>query len=160
LNCLYKTPQPIISTIQVPYLQVNIYSLQELGGDKAYFINEVKLSDEQRTLLKKVTEIISKEMERPKNGEKPTEYLNSEAKRHIKKYKLAKKGKLDDEKWQNPLLPPTRLPRIRLNARRHEGPHDRGHLVKGLDTQSTFVTEDTNQCQPTSHSPTKQHSTT
>ena len=101
---LLKEPPPtadLLDTyqIQAPYSQVNIYALQELGGGKAYFINEAKLSDDEKLLLKKITEIISKEMEPPKNGENPVDYLNSEASRLIKKYKLNKKSKLSDEQW-------------------------------------------------------------
>ena len=79
-------------TIQAPYSQVNIMSLPELGGGKAYFINEIKLPDDEKALLRKITEIISREMEPPKHGENPISYLNSEAKRLVLKYKLLKKA--------------------------------------------------------------------
>lgn len=49
-------------TIQAPFSQVNIMSLPELGGGKAYFINEIKLPDDEKALLRKITEIISREM--------------------------------------------------------------------------------------------------
>ncbi|HSV49593.1 MAG TPA: type II/IV secretion system ATPase subunit [Candidatus Acidoferrales bacterium] len=87
-------------TIQAPYSQVNIYSLPELGGGKAYFINETKLPDEEKQLLRKLTEIVSREMEPPKNGENPVAYLNSEAKRLVKKYKLMKPNKEEPEKYE------------------------------------------------------------
>lgn len=85
--------------IQAPYSQVNIMSLPELGGGKAYFINEIKLSPDEKLLFKKITEIISKEMEPPKNGENPVTYLNSEAMRLVKKYHLIKQEKINADLW-------------------------------------------------------------
>jgi hypothetical protein len=60
-----------IYTIQVPYSQVSIYSLQELGGGKAYFINEVKLSDDEKALLKKSHRNNQQRNGAPKKRRKP-----------------------------------------------------------------------------------------
>jgi flagellar protein FlaI len=86
-------------TIEAPYSQVNVLALPELGGGKSYFINETKLPDDEKALLRKITEIVSREMEPPKNGENPMTYLGSEAKRLVLKYNLIKKDKWDEEKW-------------------------------------------------------------
>jgi archaeal flagellar protein FlaI len=85
--------------IQPSYSQATIMSLPELGGGKAYFISEVKLSQEETQTLKKLSDIISKELEPPKNDVDPITQLDNEAKRLAKKYGLTKKGKVTTESW-------------------------------------------------------------
>ncbi len=80
-------------TIQPSYSQVSIVSLPELGGGKAYFINETKLTEEERQLLRRLSDIISKELEPPKTGVNALIHINSEAERLAKKYGLLKKKK-------------------------------------------------------------------
>ncbi|HEY9753689.1 MAG TPA: type II/IV secretion system ATPase subunit [Oculatellaceae cyanobacterium] len=86
--------------IKAPYSQVKIYALPELGGGKAYFINEIKLPEDEKQVLRKLTEIVCREMEPPKNGENPTSYLASEAKRLVNKYKLMKYKKEEAQKYE------------------------------------------------------------
>ncbi len=85
--------------IQPPYSQVTVMSLPELGGGKAYFINEAKLPQEDNALLRKLSDIISLEIEPPKNNANPIAHLANEAERIAKKYGLLKKGKIDVETW-------------------------------------------------------------
>lgn len=80
-------------TILPSYSQVSIVSLPELGGGKAYFINETKLTEEERQLLRKLSDIISKELEPPKTGVNALTHINREAERLAKKYGLLKKKK-------------------------------------------------------------------
>lgn len=87
-------------SIQEPYSRVNVYALPELGGGKAYFISETKLPDDEKQILRKLTEIVSREMEPPKNGENPIDYLRSEAKRLVNKYKLMKPNKEEPEEFE------------------------------------------------------------
>jgi flagellar protein FlaI len=77
--------------IHPSYSQVSILSLPELGGGKAYFIGEIKLAEEDQQILRKLSDIISKELEPPKNGIDPVTHIDNEAERLAKKYGLAKK---------------------------------------------------------------------
>jgi flagellar protein FlaI len=83
--------------IHPSYSTVTIMSLPELGGGKAYFIGEVKLAEEDRQVLRKLSDIISKELEPPKNGVDPITHIDNEAERLAKKYGLAKK--VTAESW-------------------------------------------------------------
>ncbi len=82
------------------YSQVNVMSLPELGGGKAYFVDEVSLPDEERLLLRKISDIVSKEIEPPKAGVDPITHIDNEAKRLALKYGLIKKDKMSVETWQ------------------------------------------------------------
>ena len=79
--------------IQPPYSQVQIMSLPELGGGKAYFISEVKLTPEENLIHYKLSGMITKELEPPKPGTDPIAHINTEAERLAKKYGMLKKKK-------------------------------------------------------------------
>ena len=86
-------------SIQPSYSQVTVMSLPELGGGKAYFISEVKLGEEDQLRLRKLSDILSKEIEPPKNdnGKKidPVAHIDNEAIRLAEKYHLVRKDKKD-----------------------------------------------------------------
>ena len=90
-------------TIQPSYSQINIMSLPELGGGKAYFISEVKLTPEENLIHRKLSDMITRELEPPKAGTTPVAQIDAEAERLAKKYGLLKKGKdklhVSPESW-------------------------------------------------------------
>jgi flagellar protein FlaI len=90
-----KLPQHAHKTetyaIQPPYSKVNIASLPELGGGKAYYIEEVELTQKEKEILQKLLEIISKELEPPKAEMDPRVHVANEARRLAQKYGYAKK---------------------------------------------------------------------
>ena len=75
---------------------VTIASLPELGGGKAYFIEEVPINEEEEQMFQRLSEIISKEIDPPPPGADPRNHLSSEAERLAKKYGRAK---LTEESW-------------------------------------------------------------
>ncbi len=79
--------------VQLPYSKVNIMSLPELGGGKAYFISEVKLTPEENLIHRKLSGMITRELEPPKPGTNPIEHIDTEAERLAKKYGMLKKKK-------------------------------------------------------------------
>ena len=79
--------------VQPPYSKVNIMSLPELGGGKAYFISEVKLTLKEKLIHQKLSGMITRELEPPKPGTNPIAHIDSEAERLAKKYGLLKKSK-------------------------------------------------------------------
>jgi len=83
--------------VQAPYSEVAIVSLPELGGGKAYYIKEVELNAQEKELLRKLLDIISKEIEPPQNGVDPRTHVSGEAKRLAKKYGFAKK--INERSW-------------------------------------------------------------
>jgi len=83
--------------IQPPYSRVTIASLPELGGAKAYHIEEVELTDKEKETLQKLLDIISKEIEPPEKDVDPKTHIEKEAQRLAKKYGYAKK--LNPESW-------------------------------------------------------------
>jgi flagellar protein FlaI len=83
--------------IQPPYSKVSIVSLPELGGAKAYFIEEVSLTEAEQETLQKLTDIISREVEPPEGAVDPRMHIQREAYRLAKKYGLSKKISL--ESW-------------------------------------------------------------
>ena len=89
--------------IQPSYSQVTILSLPELGGGKAYFISEVKLTTEENLIHRKLSDMITKELEPPKAGINPIAHIDAEAERLAKKYGLLKKQKkkmnITPESW-------------------------------------------------------------
>jgi flagellar protein FlaI len=91
--------------IQPPYSQVKIMSLPELGGGKAYFISEVKLTPEENLIHHKLSGMITRELEPPKPGTDPIAHIDTEAERLAKKYGLLKKKKdtmiPSPESWAN-----------------------------------------------------------
>jgi len=83
--------------IQPSYSSVTIASLPELGGGKAYFIDEVQIGETEKEILRKLAEVISKEIEPPKSGTDPITHLADEAKRLGKKYGFTKN--MTEESW-------------------------------------------------------------
>lgn len=96
-----KLPQDpqVIETyaIQSPYSKVTVASLLELGGGKAYYIEEVELTEEEKEILQKLLDIISKELEPPKTEMDPKTHVANEARRLAKKYGVAKK--INQNSW-------------------------------------------------------------
>ena len=80
-----------------PYSKVTITSLPELGGGKAYYIKEVELTEEEKEILQKLLDIISKELEPPKTEMDPKTHVANEARRLAKKYGVAKK--INEDSW-------------------------------------------------------------
>lgn len=83
--------------VQPPYSKVTIASLPELGGGRAYFIEEVELSASERLMLQKLMDIISAEVEPPEGGVDLKAYVESEARRLAGKYGLTKR--IPQESW-------------------------------------------------------------
>ncbi len=83
--------------MQSPYSKVAIASLPELGGGKAYYIEEVELTEKEKEILQKLLGIISKELEPPKAQVDPKTHVANEARRLAKKYGIGKKT--DEDSW-------------------------------------------------------------
>jgi flagellar protein FlaI len=83
--------------IAYPFSKVTIASMKELGGGKAYFINELEPTENEKEPLRVLLEIISKELEPPKNGIDPKSHIEAEARRLAKKYGLTKG--ISEESW-------------------------------------------------------------
>jgi flagellar protein FlaI len=95
---LPEDPQVIETyAMQSPYSKVTIASLWELGGGKAYYIEEVELTEEEKEILQKLLDIISKELEPPKTEMDPKTHVANEARRLAKKYGVAKK--INEDSW-------------------------------------------------------------
>ena len=75
----------------LPYSEVTIASLPELGGGNAYYIKEPPLSENEREMHLKLVEILSKEIEPPKVEVDAKAHVVNEARRVVKKYGLTKK---------------------------------------------------------------------
>ncbi|MEM2103668.1 MAG: type II/IV secretion system ATPase subunit [Candidatus Bathyarchaeia archaeon] len=83
--------------IEPPFSKVAIVSLPELGGAKAYFIEEVELADSERFMLQKLMDIISREVEPSEGDVDPRVHVQQEAYRLAKKYGFYKK--ISAESW-------------------------------------------------------------
>jgi flagellar protein FlaI len=93
-----ENAQPIETyQIHIPYSKVIIASLPELGGAKSYFIEEAELTTEELAILQILTNIISREIEPPKQGTDPSTHIKNETDRLAKKYDITKK--LTPEQW-------------------------------------------------------------
>ncbi len=96
-----KLPEAAVTVETYPvtagYSKVSIASLPELGGGKAYFIEEVALSDIETAQLFMLNEIISKELDPPQNMIDPKRHVADEAVRLSIKYGLEKL--IVDESW-------------------------------------------------------------
>lgn len=96
-----KLPQDTQTTetyaIQPPYSKVTITSLPELGGGKAYYIEEVELTEKEKEIQQKLLDIISKELEPPKTEMDPKTHVANEARRLARKYGYTKK--IDEDSW-------------------------------------------------------------
>ncbi|MGA3111736.1 MAG: type II/IV secretion system ATPase subunit [Candidatus Bathyarchaeia archaeon] len=83
--------------IEEPYSNIQIVQPPELGGGKAYYIEEVELEENEKLVLVKLFDIISKEIEPSKNVKNQIEQMSNEARRLALKYGLDKK--ITSESW-------------------------------------------------------------
>jgi flagellar protein FlaI len=78
-------------SVDHPFSRVVIAALPELGGGKAYFVEEVELSDRERGILRGLSEIMVKEVEPPEEYMEPEVHLEREARRLARKYGYARR---------------------------------------------------------------------
>ncbi|MEM3070330.1 MAG: type II/IV secretion system ATPase subunit [Candidatus Bathyarchaeia archaeon] len=78
-------------SVEHPFSRVVIAALPELGGGKAYFVEEVRLSDREREILRGLSEIVVKEVEPPEDYMEPEVHLEREAGRLARKYGYARR---------------------------------------------------------------------
>ena len=71
--------------ITAPYSKITVASLAELGGGKAYYIDEVEPAENEKEVLRTLIDILSKELEPPKDGVDPKSHVTVEARRLAKK---------------------------------------------------------------------------
>jgi flagellar protein FlaI len=83
--------------VSPPHSKITIASLPELGGGNAYYITEETLSEAERPFLRKLVNILSKEIAPPKTGIDARVHVTNEAHRLAKKYGLSKK--IDEASW-------------------------------------------------------------
>ena len=83
--------------IEEPYSNIQIVQPPELGGGKAYYIEEVELKENEKLVLAKLFDIISKEIEPSKDVKNQIEQVSNEARRLALKYGLNKK--ITPESW-------------------------------------------------------------
>ncbi|MEM4804300.1 MAG: type II/IV secretion system ATPase subunit, partial [Candidatus Nezhaarchaeales archaeon] len=88
--------------VHEPFSKVTIASLPELGGELAYFVEEVELSPQEHELFRKLIDILSVEVEPPeREGVDPYKHIEEEAIRLAEKYGLIKRIKrLGVESWR------------------------------------------------------------
>jgi len=86
-----------------PFAKVKIVEIPELGGQRAYFVEEVKLTPQERKAVKKLIDILSVELEPPASFDvELREHVVNEARRLAEKYKSSVRG-LSEESWQKVL---------------------------------------------------------
>ncbi|MCS7140515.1 MAG: type II/IV secretion system ATPase subunit [Candidatus Nezhaarchaeota archaeon] len=86
--------------VHPPFSRVIIASLPELGGEEAYFVEEVELLPEERAILDKLIDIMGVEVEPPEEGVDPYKHVEAEASRLARKYGLTKHLKrLGEASW-------------------------------------------------------------
>ncbi len=83
--------------VEPSYSQIKITLPVELGGGKAYYIEEIQLTETEKQQLATLNDIISKELEPPKNAENPKTHVTQEAQRLAAKYGLDKQ--ITAESW-------------------------------------------------------------
>ncbi|MEM2292100.1 MAG: ATPase, T2SS/T4P/T4SS family [Nitrososphaerota archaeon] len=84
--------------VEPPFSKVLIVSLPELGGGKAYFVEEVGLSQDEQGILRRLIDILTREIEPPQSEEfDPRAHIQMEAYRLAKKYGFYKK--IPPESW-------------------------------------------------------------
>ncbi len=82
-----------------PFAKVKIVSIPQLGGQTAYFIEEVQLTPQEKKVVKKLIDILSVEMKPPATIEEDVKnYVVKEARRLLEKYRRAFKG-LTEKSW-------------------------------------------------------------
>lgn len=73
-----------------PYAKVKIVEIPELGGQKAYYVEEVQLTGEERKAVDKLIDILSVELEPPASFEVDIkQHILEEARRLAEKYRSA-----------------------------------------------------------------------
>ena len=97
-----KPEYEIVETywVREPFAKAVIVRIEELGGQYAYFVDEVKLTEAERKALNKLIDILSVELNPPESFEVDArEHVLSEARRLIRKYRRAVRG-LSQESWE------------------------------------------------------------
>jgi flagellar protein FlaI len=83
--------------VSPPNSKITVASLPELGGGNSYFVEETTLSAPEKEILKKLVDILSKEITPPKSGVQARTHVANEARRLAKKYGLSKK--ITEDAW-------------------------------------------------------------
>ena len=97
-----KPEYKVIETywVRKPFAKAVIVRIEELGGQYAYFVDEVKLTEAERRALDKLIDILSVELTPPESFEVDArEHVLKEARRLIRKYRGAVRG-LSQESWE------------------------------------------------------------
>jgi len=101
---VYIEPKPDYELVEEywviePYAKVKIMSMPELGGQLAYFVDEVKLNKKESKAKEKLIDILSIELKPPESFEvEVRKYIIEEARRLAKKYRRIVRG-LTEESW-------------------------------------------------------------
>jgi|GEM_PF-212034 len=86
--------------VKEPFSKVKIVRIEELGGQYAYFVEEVQMTEEERKAAQKLIDILSVELQPPESFEEDVrKHVIDEAHRLIKKYRSAMRG-LGEESWE------------------------------------------------------------
>jgi flagellar protein FlaI len=86
-----------------PFAKVKIVEIPELGGQRAYFVEEVRLTPQERKAVRKLIDILSVELEPPASFDvELREHVINEARRLAEKYRSSVRG-LSEESWQKVL---------------------------------------------------------
>lgn len=86
-----------------PYAQVFVYQDPDIGAGYRYFVDEVRLSENETVVHQKLMKIVSKELEPPTNIETdPADYAKEQAQRLLEKYKKSL-GELSPSSWDKVL---------------------------------------------------------
>ncbi len=78
-------------SVDHPFSRVVVAALPELGGGKAYYVEEVALSDVERQILRELSEIVMREVEPPEDYVEPEVHFEREAGRLARKYGYARR---------------------------------------------------------------------
>ena len=82
-----------------PFAKVKIVEIPELGNQRAYFVEEVQLTPQERKAVDKLIDILSVELEPPASFEADLrEHVVNEARRLAEKYRSSIRG-LSEESW-------------------------------------------------------------
>ena len=86
-----------IYDIAAPYSKITVASMAELGGGKAYYIDEVEPAENEKEVSRTLLDILSRELKPPNDGVDPKSHITAEARRLAKKYGLDKK--ISETSW-------------------------------------------------------------
>ncbi|PLJ77090.1 type II/IV secretion system ATPase subunit [Infirmifilum sp. SLHALR2] len=82
-----------------PFAKVKIVEIPEAGNQRAYFVEEVQLTEEERKAVEKLIDILSVELEPPASFDVDLrQHVVEEAKRLAEKYKGSLRG-ISEESW-------------------------------------------------------------